>query len=132
MDLRLPRVMLSAPVLPVALFLSSAAGFAAATSYLAWIGIPYQKLERYTREQEFIVWEGVVWLIALLLIFLGSSIIVERAGWRIGSSFRELRRRLLEGTQSALLHPEVLPWWMLTAGGIFMVIGSVARATIAP
>lgn len=132
MDFRLSRVMLPAPILPLILFLSSAAGFAAATSYLAWIGIPYQKLERYTPEQEFLVWEGVVWLIALLLMFFGSSVIFERAGWHVGDSFRELRRRLMEGTESGLLRPEVVPWWMLAASGVLMVIGSIARATFAP
>jgi hypothetical protein len=77
-------------------------------------------------------WEGVVWLIALLLIFLGFSVILERAGWRVGASFRDLCRRLLEGAESALLRPEVVPWWMLTAGGMILVIGSIARAIIAP
>ena len=113
-------------------FFGSALAFGGGLSYLAWSRLPYEELERFTREEEFIVWEGVVWLFALLLTFLGASIILERAGWNLSKAVKDLRRSFGDEGGVTALRPDVVPWWMLTAGMILMIIGFLARVILAP
>ena len=115
---------------PVPALLGSALLFASLLALLAWELLPYEKLERFTPEQQFLAWEGVVWMVALMFTFLGISIIVENVGWRLTEAWEELRRSLSVRGRDG--RSAVVPWWMLAAGMVLMLIGTVVRLTLAP
>ena len=79
---------------PIALLVGGTALLAAATAWVLWTSLPYEQLERYTAGERFMLWEGVVWLLALVLGFLGLSCVLQVVGWRIHEGVTELMRRL--------------------------------------
>ncbi len=119
---------------PVALFLAICAGSAAATAWLAWAYLPYERLERFSPGERFLAWEGVVWLIALVLGFLGLACVLQVVGWRIGAGIAGLVRRLssADGEHPLVVVSAVLPWWMMAYAIFLILIGSWARSFIAP
>jgi heme/copper-type cytochrome/quinol oxidase subunit 2 len=129
------RPALERPLGPVLLlFLGSCVLFAGSLAALSWTYLPYDLLERYTPEERFLVWEGVVWLFALLFTFMGVSAILEVAGLRVREAGAELVHRLRSFHGGSVLEngPAIAPWWMLTCGSLLMVIGTAARYWMAP
>jgi hypothetical protein len=119
---------------PVAQFFGICAGSAMAFAALAWAFLPYERLERFTPEARFLAWEGVVWLFALLLGFLGLTCVLQVVGGRLREGVGELLRHLSgEDTNNPVeVVAAVLPWWMMACGGFLALIGVLARAAIAP
>jgi hypothetical protein len=115
-------------------FVASAALVATGIASLAWRYLPYTRLERFSADERFLLWEGVVWLFALLFTFLGLASILEVLGLRIREGMAEFGR-LLRGFELKNLPvtgPAILPWWMLTCGLILMLIGIVTRLLAGP
>lgn len=114
-------------------FVASAAGFAFALAYLCWLYLPYEALERRTLTDQFFVWEGITWLVGLILILLGVSNILDTVGWKVGDALRAAWRPLSRrpGT-SRRIDVAIVPFWMITTGGIFLLIGVLARAYFFP
>ena len=121
-------------VRPVAQFLGISALTAAGTAALAWLYLPYERLERYTAQEQFLAWEGVVWMLALVLGFLGLACVLQVVGWQLRGGIVELVRRLAgaDSDNPVVDVAAVLPWWMLTYAVFLMLIGGLARTLIAP
>lgn len=117
----------------VLLFVASAAGVAIAISLVAWRFLPYETLERYTPADRFFVWEGVVWLFALVSIFLAAAVILEVQGWRVRAAIRDLAAEFRTGERDGVrVSPAILPWWVLACGLTWLAIGVLARSVLAP
>ena len=119
---------------PIAQFLGISALTAAGTAGLAWLYLPYERLERYTPQEQFLAWEGVVWMLALVLGFLGLASVLQVIGWRLHRGIVELARRLAgaDSDDPVVDLAAVLPWWMLAYAIFLMLIGGLARTLIAP
>lgn len=117
-----------------ALFAGSSALLAALTAGLLWTSLPYLRFERYTPAERFALWEGFVWLIALVLGFLGLAAVLQVVGFDLRGGVAELRRRLSRRTAD---HPlvsaaVVLAWWMIAYGLCLIVVATAARSIVAP
>ena len=119
---------------PVALFLGICASTAIAAAWLAWMYLPYERLERFSPEERFLAWEGVVWLMALVLGLLGVSCVLQVMGWRLRKGMGELVRHLAapRSDNPVVVVSAVLPWWMIAHGGFLILIATLARSFIAP
>lgn len=113
--------------LPAALFLGSSAVLAALTAQLLWSSLPYVRFAGYTPADRFALWEGFVWLIALVVGFLGLAAVLQVVGWNLGAGVAELQRRLTRPGSDPLLvtAAAVLAWWMI-GYSLFLIIGATA------
>ncbi len=119
---------------PVALFLGFCAASAMATAALAWAFLPYEAMGRFSPEVRFLAWEGVVWLIAMVLGFLGITCVLQVAGGRLRQGIAELVRHLVapRSDNPIVVVAALLPWGMIAYGLFLALIGVLARATVAP
>lgn len=117
--------------LPVALFAGSGALLAALTAQLLWTGLPYVRFARYTPAERFALWEGFVWLIALVAGFLGLAAVLQVVGWNLREGVAELRRRLTRRSSDHALvsAAAVLAWWMI-GYSLFLIAGATAARSL--
>ena len=133
MEARIGKAVPFGPAAAVLLFTASAISVAAGVSALAWRYLPYETLERFTPADRFIVWEGVVWLFALVSIFLASAVILEVRGWRIDAALGDLSAEFRRREDDVIrISPAILPWWVLACGIVWMMIGIIGRSVLAP
>lgn len=119
---------------PIALFLGSGVLSAIGTAWLARVFLPYERLERFSPEEQFLAWEGVVWMIALVLGFFGVAAVLQVVGWRLRDGIVELVRHLTmpRSDDPVVVILAVLPWWMINYALCLMLIGGLARSYLAP
>jgi hypothetical protein len=119
---------------PLALFLGVCASSATGAAGLAWMYLPYEQLERFSPQERFLAWEGVVWLLALGLGLLGISCVLQVVGYRVQDGFAELARHLTapESDSPLVVVSAVLPWGMITCGLFLVLIAVMARSLVGP
>lgn len=118
----------------LALFFGSCAAGAMGTAWLAWRVLPYEQLRRFAPEEQFLAWEGVVWLVALAGGLLGLACALQVVGWRLGRGVAELVRHLTAADPGNRLGvaSAVLPWWMMTYALFLILVAGLARSSLAP
>jgi hypothetical protein len=113
--------------LPALLFLGSSILVAVAFAAGMREVLPYEALRRYTPEAQFLLWEGAVWTMGLVLLFVSAAILIENLprllrGWKGRSDSGDL-----PVTPRGFL---LAPWWMLATGAALVVLGIGARAQL--
>jgi len=123
---QIPREWTSAGLLLV----GTSALAALMTSALAWTSLPYEQLERFTASERFLLWEGVIWMLALALGMLGVSMVLQVVGWRVHDGLFELKRRLSEpfADNPIVVTSAVAPWWMIAYSLFLITVATAARA----
>ena len=118
----------------IALFFASCAASAMGTAWLAWTILPYEQLRRFSPEERFLAWEGVVWLLALSAGLLGLSCVLQVVGWRLGRGIAEMVRHLAAADSGNRLGvvSAVLPWWMMTYALFLILVAGWARSSFLP
>lgn len=59
--------------------MGSGAVLALLTACVLWVSLPYERFLRVSAAERFLFWEGVVWLIALVLGFLMLAATLARS-----------------------------------------------------
>jgi hypothetical protein len=119
---------------PLALFFGTCALSAIGTTWLAWTYLPYDRLRRFSPQEQFLAWEGVVWLLALVAGLLGISCVLQVVGWRLRKGVGELVRHLAvpDSDYPLVVVSAVLPWGMVLYGLFLVLIAGLARSYMAP
>jgi hypothetical protein len=107
---------------PVIRFVGGAAGLAIVTGWVLWIALPYEQLRRYTPDVRFLLWEGVAWLLALVLGFLGLSCVLQVVGSRIGTGVKRQLGR--PGADTPLETAAALLPWAMIAYSLFLILAA--------
>lgn len=114
----------------IAVFVTSAAVAAGFIPLVSWYLIPYDFLRRQTPEERFFVWEGTIWTVALMMVFLAASATLEISGLRQKRSLREFIRSLM--SPGKIREPfVVVAVWLAFTGFALMAVATVARDTLA-
>jgi hypothetical protein len=113
--------------------LFGSAVLAAAFSLALWKWFPYADFHRTTLEDRFFLWEAVVWLLGLLLIFFGIGAALgtlhlanarmppmEEVYWSSRTRPRSQERVSIFGV------------WMVLTGGVLLALAAWARASLLP
>jgi hypothetical protein len=113
----------------VLLFLGGGAVAALALAAGLRAYLPYDAFARGTPGERFLFWEGVVWMIGLLLVLFGAAGAMgtlHLIRWRLPSE-DEFLAQIRRPDQRA---PSLLPWWALTMGIALILIAVRARALL--
>jgi hypothetical protein len=120
--------------------LTSMAG-AVIFSGAAWYLLPYELLERQTPSDRFMLWEGVVWMAGLTLIFFGiaaffgSTDMFGRTGDPYSNrTFDHDTNRIRHGLAGRHLFTDLpaAPWIMAGIGAALIAGATVSRMLILP
>jgi hypothetical protein len=119
---------------PLALFFGTCALSAIGTAWLAWTYLPYERLRRFSPEEQFLAWEGVVWMLALVAGLLGIACVLQVVGWRLRKGVGELVRHLTipDSDYPLVVVSALLPWGMILYGLFLVLIAGLARSIVAP
>jgi hypothetical protein len=115
----------------VLLFLGSSALAAFALSMGLRELLPYERLERTTAEERFLLWEAVLWMLGLAMVFLGGAGAMGTMHllplWR--PTFEEIRS-FAHDLRPPAYRFSLAPWWVLSTGAVLLAIALQARARL--
>lgn len=115
----------------VLLFFSSSVLVAAGLAYGFQEFFPYDAVRRTTPEEQFWVWEGLLWMSGLALILLGGA---AAFGVLHLSNTQDTAReevyfvsRRADGRGFGF---SLLPWWMMSTGAVLLLLAVGVRARL--
>jgi hypothetical protein len=93
--------------------------------------LPYDSLRRFTAEERFMAWEGVLWMAGLAMVLLGGAGVLgtlHLLRMRIPGpgEVRDFARDLLPSPHRFSL----APWWMVSTGAVLIFLALHARAQL--
>jgi hypothetical protein len=118
-------------ILLVLLFLGTGALAAFGVSIGLRAFLPYESLGRSTAEERFLLWEGVMWMLGLAMVFFGGAGAFGTLHliplWR--PSFDEIRS-FAHDLAPKPYRGSLAPWWVLVTGAVLLVLAVHARAQL--
>lgn len=106
----------------------------------AWYLLPYEALEQRTPEEQFVLWESIMWMVGLALsffgaaAFFGSSDMYGHAGDPyLNRSADHIRIQVQQGVRGRMLFTDLpsVPWFMIGTGTAVLVLTVVTRSLTA-
>jgi hypothetical protein len=116
-------------VIRVLLYLGSSALAALALAAGLRELLPYERLRSTTPEERFFLWEGVMWMLGLVMLFFGATAglgALHLGDYRLPSMDEFLARMRTPGRP----RPSLLPWWMVCTGALLILLAVQARARL--
>lgn len=91
--------------------------------------LPYARLRSTTPEERFFLWEGVMWMLGLVLVCFGATAglgALHLGDYRLPGMDEFLARM----RDPARPRPSLLPWWVVCTGVLLILLAVHARARL--
>ncbi len=120
-------------MLRAVLILAASAAIAAGVAFALWEYFPYASFHRSTLEERFFLWEGILWMLGLVLICFG---IPAALGTRHLLNTRIPSMAEIYSVSHVRPHRQdrfsFVPVWMVLTGIVFLVLATWARGRLLP
>jgi hypothetical protein len=111
------------------LYLGSSALAALAIAFGLRELLPYERLRSTTPEERFFLWEGVMWMLGLVMLCFGVTAglgALHLGDYRL-PSMDEFLARMRSPERP---RPSAVPWWMACTGALLILLAVHARARL--